>query len=471
MTAPSGRLIVVSNRVNPPSGNGEESVGGLAMALAAALKEYSGIWFGWSGKTTDKFTGELNIQTAGGVTAATVDLEEIDLEEYYNGYANKTLWPLFHYRNDLAAFDRAFDKGYTRVNRRFAATLAPLIQPNDIIWVHDYHLIPLAKELRALGVKNRIGFFLHIPWPAHQVITNLPRHLELVQSMFEYDLVGFQTAEYQQAFEEYVISEADGEVVAPGRLKGFGRLLDVGDFPIGIDAEDFARMTRSARARRMHDLMTAATVFRHLIVGVDRLDYSKGLEERFLGFEQFLQRNPDLRREVLMLQIAPPSRESVEAYQEIRARLDSLSGRINGEYADVDWAPFRWVNRNYRRDELAGLYAAARVGLVTPLRDGMNLVAKEYVAAQNPDDPGVLILSRFAGAARQMPDALLINPNSPEEVADALRRALAMERPERIRRWETLFESVQREDVTAWRDAFVGALRGVKATVRPALVS
>jgi len=464
------RLIVVSNRVNPPSGDGEESVGGLAMALAAALKQYSGIWFGWSGKTTETFTGELNIQTAGGVTAATVDLEEIDLEEYYNGYANKTLWPLFHYRNDLAAFDRAFDKGYTRVNRRFAATLAPLIQPDDIIWVHDYHLIPLAKELRALGVKNRIGFFLHIPWPAHQVITNLPRHLELVQSMFEYDLVGFQTAEYQQAFEEYVISEADGEVLAPGHLKGFGRLLNVGAFPIGIDAEDFARMTRSARARRMRDLMTAATVFRHLIVGVDRLDYSKGLEERFLGFEQFLQRNPDLRREVLMLQIAPPSRESVEAYQEIRARLDSLSGRINGEYADVDWAPFRWVNRNYRRDELAGLYAAARVGIVTPLRDGMNLVAKEYVAAQNPDDPGVLILSRFAGAARQMPEALLVNPNSPEEVADALKRALTMDRAERIHRWTALFESVQREDVTAWRDAFVAALSGNPVRQRPALV-
>ena len=176
-----GRLIVVSNRVNPPSGNGEESVGGLAMALAAALKQYSGLWFGWSGKTTEAFTGELNIETVGGVTAATVDLEEVDLEEYYNGYANKTLWPLFHYRNDLAAFDRAYDKGYMRVNRRFAETLAPLIGPDDIIWVHDYHLIPLAKELRALGVTNRIGFFLHIPWPAHQVMVNLPRHKQLVR--------------------------------------------------------------------------------------------------------------------------------------------------------------------------------------------------------------------------------------------------------------------------------------------------
>ena len=464
------RLIVVSNRVSPPSGDGEESVGGLAMALGAALRQYSGIWFGWSGKTVETFTGELNIETVGGVTAATVDLEEIDLEEYYNGYANKTLWPLFHYRNDLAAFDRAYDKGYARVNRRFAETLAPLIEPDDLIWVHDYHLIPLARELRALGVKNRIGFFLHIPWPAHQVMINLPRHRQLVEAMFDYDLVGFQTAEYQQAFEEYVLSEADGAVIRPGLLKGFGRHLELGAFPIGIDAAEFARMVKSSRARRMRDLMTACTVFRHLIVGVDRLDYSKGLEERFLGFEQFLERNPDLRREVLMLQIAPVSREAVEAYQEIRARLDSLSGRINGEFADVDWAPFRWVNRNYRRDELAGIYGAARVGLVTPLRDGMNLVAKEYVAAQNPEDPGVLILSRFAGAARQMRDALLVNPNSPEEVADALRRALAMEKPERIRRWTALFDNVQREDVVGWRDAFVGALSGKSVRMRPALV-
>ncbi|WP_337187806.1 trehalose-6-phosphate synthase [Phenylobacterium sp.] len=462
------RLIVVSNRVNPPAGNGEESVGGLAMALAAALKESSGVWFGWSGRTTDTFTGDLNVETVGGVTAATVDLEEADLDEYYNGFANKTLWPLFHYRNDLAAFDRAYRDGYTRVNRRFAHTLAPLIQPDDVVWVHDYHLIPLARELRALGVKNRIGFFLHIPWPAHQVMINLPQHRQLVQAMFDYDLAGFQTAEYQQAFEEYVLTEAGGEQPEPDWLKAFGRTLQVGAFPIGIDAADFARMKASARARRMRDLMTATTVFRRLIVGVDRLDYSKGLEERFLGFEQFLADNPDLRRQVLMLQIAPPSREAVEAYQEIRGRLDALSGRINGEYSDVDWTPFRYVNKNYRRDELAGIYAAARVGLVTPLRDGMNLVAKEFVAAQDPDDPGVLVLSRFAGAVGQMPDALLVNPNSPEDVADALKRALTMDRAERVRRWAALFETVQREDVGWWRDAFVRKLMGRDPAHAPA---
>jgi trehalose 6-phosphate synthase len=464
------RLIVVSNRVNPPSAIGEESAGGLAMALAAALREYSGLWFGWSGKTAPEFTGQLSLETLAGVTTALVDLEAADVDEYYNGYANKTLWPLFHYRTDLAAYDRAYGEGYSRVNRRFAETLRPLIGADDLIWVHDYHLIPLARELRRLGVVNRIGFFLHVPWPAHQVFTTLPGHAKLVQAMFDYDLVGFHTAEYRQAFEEYVLSEAEGQQAGPGRLKAFGQTLKVGEFPIGIDAADFARLLRSGRARRMRDLMTAATVFRHLIVGVDRLDYSKGLEERFLGFERFLADNPDLRREVLMLQIAPVSRETVGAYREIRARLDALSGRINGEFSDVDWNPFRYVNRNYRRDELGGIYGAARVGLVTPLRDGMNLVAKEFVAAQNPDDPGVLILSRFAGAARQMKDAILVNPNSPEEIAEAIKQALGMEKTERIRRWRALNDGVQRDDVTAWRDAFVNALAMARER-RPALAS
>jgi trehalose 6-phosphate synthase len=454
------RLIVVSNRVNPPGGKGEESVGGLAMALAAALREYSGIWFGWSGRTTPMFTGQLAMRRIEGVTVATVDLEQSDYDEYYNGYANKTLWPLFHYRVDLTAYDRTFDEGYQRVNRRFAETLRPLIEPDDLIWVHDYHLIPMARELRRLGVKNRIGFFLHIPWPAHQLMVTLPSHRALVEALFEYDLVGFQTPEYVTAFQEYVLAEAGGEVLEPDRLKAFGRTVQTGAFPIGVDATDFAEMVASERAAKTYDRMAAHTVFRKLIVGVDRLDYSKGLEERFLGFERFLADNPDLRREVLMVQVAPVSRESVNSYQEIRGRLDALSGRINGEHADLDWNPLRCVNRNYRRDELAGLYRAAKVGLVTPLRDGMNLVAKEYVAAQDPADPGVLILSRFAGAANQLPAALIVNPNSPEEISEALKRALTMPLAERIERWRALFDNVRGEDVGAWRDAFVGALAG-----------
>jgi trehalose 6-phosphate synthase len=451
------RLIVVSNRVSPPS-RGGASTGGLAMALAAALRQYSGIWFGWSGQTVEAYTGQIAMRKAGGVTIATIDLEEQDRQEYYNGYANKTLWPLFHYRVDLTAYERSFDEGYKRVNARFGETLAPLIQPDDFVWVQDYHLLPLARELRRLGVKNRIGFFLHIPWPARRLLTTLPKHRKLVEAMFEYDLIGFQTEDSLSAFEEYVRHEAGGEIRGD-TATAFGRQVRVGAFPIGLDTADFVEAAGNRVAKRMHRRLRDSMAGRKMIVGVDRLDYSKGLEERFLAYEQFLADNPAEQEKVFFLQIATPSRDEVAAYQEIRARLDGVSGRINGAYATVDWVPIRYVNRAYRRDELAGVYRAAQIGLITPLRDGMNLVAKEYVAAQDPRDPGVLILSRMAGAAERMTEALVINPLSREDVSEAIKRGLAMPRAERIRRWESLMDEVTRNDVTAWRDAFVEALR------------
>jgi trehalose 6-phosphate synthase len=461
------RLIVVSNRVNVPERRNKAPAGGLTVALCAALREYSGFWFGWSGKTADSFSGALDMRVVDDIPVVTVDLEESDLQEYYNGYANGTLWPLFHYRIDLTDYDRSFGEGYERVNRHFAETLAPLIQPEDLIWVHDYHMIPLGRELRRLGVTNPIGFFLHIPWPAAQLITTLPRHRQLVEALFAYDLVGFQTDEWLWAFESYVLGEAGGQWTADGRLEAFGAKLKAEVFPIGLDFDTFRALATSPVANRAHARMAAHSVFRQLIIGVDRLDYSKGLEERLLGFEQFLQDNPELRREVLYLQVAPTSREEVEAYQVLRARIDGLAGRINGAWADVDWTPIRYVHRNFRRDELAGLYRAARVGLVTPMRDGMNLVAKEYVAAQDPDDPGVLVLSRFAGAARQMPDAVIVNPYSREEMSEALKRALTMDRDERIRRWERLIDGVRAYDVKAWRDAFVEALKTAREPPLP----
>jgi trehalose 6-phosphate synthase len=456
------RLIVVSNRISRPQGRGAAQTGGLAMALTAGLRAYNGLWFGWSGNTTPEFTGQITTTKSDGVTIATIDLEDIDVQEYYNGYANKTLWPVFHYRIDLAAYDRSFNQGYDRVNRRFAETLRPLIEPDDIVWIHDYHMIPMARELRRLGVKNRIGFFLHIPWPARQLVTTLPRHRQLVEALFDYDLIGFQTTEWLEAFEDYLVHEVDGSIMGDGILEAFGKSVRAGAFPIGIDAEEFAVQVRSPAAARMYDRMAAQSVFRSMIVGVDRLDYSKGLDERFLGFELFLKDNPDFHGKVFLLQIAPLSRDEVDTYQDIRTELDTLSGRINAAFADTDWSPIRYVNRNYRRDELAGVYRAARVGLVTPLRDGMNLVAKEYVAAQNPDDPGVLILSRFAGAAMQMKQALIVNPFSHEELAEALKRALTMDIGERKRRYEALFEGVKRDDVTAWRESFVSALEATR---------
>jgi trehalose 6-phosphate synthase len=452
------RLIVVSNRVTVPERPGEAPAGGLAVALSAALKEYSGFWFGWSGATASEFSNRIQMRRVNDVTVVTVDLEESDYQEYYNGFANGTLWPLFHYRIDLTAYDRSFSEGYERVNHRFAETLAPLIEPDDLIWVHDYHLIPLGRELRLFGVTNPIGFFLHIPWPAPQILTTLPRHRQLVESLFSYDLVGFQTDEWLWAFESYVLGEAGGAWTADGRLQAFGQSVRAQAFPIGLDLEEFQALARSPVALRAFDRMAAHSVFRSLIVGVDRLDYSKGLEERLYGFEAFLEQNPELRREVLYLQVAPTSRGEVEAYQDLRGRIDALCGRINAIYADMDSAPIRYVNRGYRRDELAGIYRAASVCLVTPLRDGMNLVAKEYVAAQDPDDPGVLMLSRFAGAARQMTEAVIVNPYSREELADGLKLSLSMSLAERRARYESLMAGIRRSNVKIWRDSFVDAL-------------
>lgn len=459
------RLIVVSNRVSAPTDPSAGSAGGLAMALSAALRKYDGLWFGWSGNTTPEWKPEAQIEDRAGVTVALVDLEPQDVEEYYNGYANKTLWPLFHHRVDLSAYERSFGEGYERTNARFAEALAPLIQPDDLIWIHDYHMIPLARDLRRRGIRNRIGFFLHTPWPVRQLLVTLPYHRRLVESLFDFDLLGFHTREWLDLFRDYVASEPGihGRLLPNDALMAFGKTVQTGVFPIGIDVDAFLEARNSVLGVRTYDRMAASAAFRSMIVGVDRLDYSKGLEQRLLGYEQFLEDQPDQRGQVFLLQVTPLSRDDVDTYQDIRGRLDSLAGHVNGTYGDVDWQPVRYLNRTYRRDQLAGIYRAARVGLVTPLRDGMNLVAKEYVAAQDPDDPGVLILSRFAGAAEEMTEALLINPFSREEISDALSRALAMPLAERKDRWQALMKVVRDSDVSLWRDLFVSTLRSIPA--------
>jgi len=449
------RLIVISNRVS--AGGGAQ--GGLAVALSAALREHGGIWFGWSGNETSEFTGHISFERIDGVTTATVDLEEQDIEDYYNGYANRTLWPLFHYRIDLAEYERSFAGGYQRANERFADTVLPLIEPDDLVWVQDYHMFPLGKELRARGLGNRIGFFLHIPWPPRRLLATLPEARQLVEGLLDYDLIGFHTEEWLQSFCDYVRDEMGGTIDADNVLTANGRHVRLIACPVGIDASEFAALAASEKARETYARVRESAVDRTLIVGVDRLDYSKGLEERFLGYERFLTEHPAERKEVVLLQIAPPSRGIVDSYQRIRSTLEGLAGRINGAHAGLDWVPIRYVNQAYPRDMLAGVYRASKVGLVTPLRDGMNLVAKEYVAAQDPDDPGVLILSRFAGAAEQMTEALLVNPHSAEEISDALHRALSMPLAERVDRWRKLMENVEKEDVLWWLERFTDALQ------------
>jgi len=456
------RLIVVSNRVSVPQAHGAAGAqGGLAVALGAALREHRGIWFGWSGKETDAFTGHLDMQRNDDVTTATIDLEPQDIDEYYNGYANRTLWPLFHYRIDLTEYDRSFDEGYERVNQRFADSLLPLIEPDDLVWVHDYHLLPLGAMLRDKGVTNRIGLFLHIPWPPTRLFVSLPNHESLVASMLQYDLIGFQTEEWLDSFLHYIKKEM-GLKVGPGGMIIHGeRRIRACSFPIGIDYDEFRKACRSDEAeqgyRRLKESLGGE---RKMLIGVDRLDYSKGLGERFDSFGRFLTDNPDMAKDVVLLQIAPPSRGDVASYQLIRQDLERKAGHMNGAHADVAWVPIRYVNRGYPRAELAGFYRAADIGLVTPLRDGMNLVAKEYIDAQDEADPGVLILSRFAGAALQLTSAVLVNPHSAEEVSEAIKRALHMPLGERRARHEALMDSVKNEDVLRWRADFVAALQG-----------
>jgi trehalose 6-phosphate synthase len=452
------RLIVVSNRVGLSRDVGGGAVGGLSAAITAALRQNQGVWFGWSGETTPQYTGQLSLDRIGDVTVAKLDLEAEDVEDYYNGYANGTLWPLFHNRIDLTAYDRGFAAGYGRVNRRFAEALRSLVSPTDTIWIHDYHLIPLASELRKLGFTNRIGFFLHIPWPARQLLTTLPGHARLVETLFDYDLIGFHTEEWLSEFRDYLHQELQVDIDEDGLVSAFGRKTRVGVYPIGVNPEDFTPANASEASIQAQKKMEESLAGRQMLIGVDRLDYSKGLEERFLAYEQFLGDHPELREKVFMLQIATPSRDSVEAYQELRGRLDAIAGRINGQFASLDWVPLRYVNSGFRQDELAGIYRAARAALITPLRDGMNLVAKEYVAAQDPADPGVLILSRFAGAAAQMKAALIVNPYDRDEMADAIQRALTMDLAERLLRWRDLMEGLKRDSLDRWWGSFLEAL-------------
>jgi trehalose 6-phosphate synthase len=452
------RLIAISNRVQIEEAGDNPNKGGLAVALAAALRESNGIWFGWSGAQTEEFSGQITFRRASGVATATIDLEAQDIEEYYNGFANRTLWPLFHYRLDLTEITRDFAEGYERVNRRFADTVAPLVEADDLIWVHDYHLMPLGKHLRDRGFANRIGFFLHIPWPAPNLLVSLPNHRELVESLLSYDVIGFQSAEWRQSFMDYLTNHLDA-VIEEDCVRLGDRTVRLLVCPIGLDAEDFCGALHSIKAKRAESRLVASAVGRDVIVGVDRLDYSKGLQERFAAYEMLLTTHPKLREHVFMLQIAPPSRGDVPSYQQIRAELNALSGSINGEFASIDWVPIRYVNQGYSRDELFGIYRASKVGLITPLRDGMNLVAKEYVAAQNPADPGVLVLSCFAGAAAQLDSAVIVNPHSSEDMADGIARALAMPLAERKARHKVMLECVMKEDVKWWSTSFLDVLR------------
>ncbi len=450
------RLVVVSNRVADPR---KPSAGGLAVALGDALQSMGGLWFGWSGHIVgDEAAGRLHVQHAGPVTLATVDLTQADHDGYYLGYSNGVLWPVFHYRLDLADFDAGFVGSYQRVNRMLARQLHALLRPDDLIWVHDYHLIPLALELRALGCAQRIGFFLHIPMPPPLLLAAIPQAEWLVRCLCAYNLVGFQSQTDLLHFGRYIVAEVGAEPLGGQRWRAFGRMVEAGSFPIGIDVDDFAALTHAPEARDMYERMRQAYANRRVLLGVERLDYSKGLPQRIKAFAKLLRNHPQHLGSATLIQIVSPSRELLGSYTDLRQELESLCGAINGDFGELDWMPVRYIHRNVSRRRLPGLYRLARVALVTPLRDGMNLVAKEFIAAQDPADPGVLVLSRFAGAAEQLKEALLVNPYDTDGTSETIEQALQMPLHERQRRHQKLLERIREHDVHWWRGRFLQAL-------------
>jgi trehalose 6-phosphate synthase len=452
------RLIVVSNRVAVPSHDGGNQAGGLAVAVRSLLKQQGGIWFGWSGTVAAE--GEVTTRTVDqhDISYVVTDLADADYQEYYNGFANRVLWPILHYRLDLAEFSRRDLSGYRRVNAHFANQLHDRIQPDDVIWVHDYHLIPLAKMLRDRGHRNRIGYFLHVPFPPPEILTALPNHEWLIPQLSAYDLVGLQTENDAMNCARYLENECRLQKRGPMTYQSAERLVRVGVFPIGIETSEFGQLARRSVRTQLVQNVVESLAGRVMMIGVDRLDYSKGLAQRMDAFERFLAVYPDWRGKVTYLQITPKSRSEIQEYGEMERTISEAAGRINGTYGEAAWTPIRYVNRAYSRNALAGLYRSARVGLVTPLRDGMNLVAKEYIAAQDPDDPGVLILSRFAGAAAECTAALLVNPYDPESVATSIAHALSMPLDERRTRHDALLQVISDNDLNTWGDLFLATL-------------
>jgi trehalose 6-phosphate synthase len=459
------RLVVVSNRVPAPSAAGAQA-GGLAVALEALMESRGGVWFGWSGKVVDTPSDTPKRLDAGQVRFATLDLSPEEHERYYNEFANSTLWPLLHSMSELMTFDRRNAQSYRAVNQRFTDALVPMLSAGDVIWVHDYHLMCMPAMLREQGVGAPIGFFLHIPFPSPDVLASVPEAGALVRDLMASDLIGFQTENDLENFAEAAVRLGDAERLAGGWLQVNGRRVRLGAFPVEIEAHEFAGIAEDAWRSVPTERLRRSLAGQQLILGVDRMDPTKGLPQRLAGYRRLLETREQFHRRVTFLQIAAESRKDVVAYRDLRNQIEQEAGGINSLFSEADWTPLRLIARAGARSTMAGYMREARVGLVTPLRDGMNLVAKEFVAAQDPQDPGVLVLSRFAGAARQLQAAILVNPYDVDEVADAIEQALTMGLPERKARWRTNWAAIEDASALGWGRSFLAAL--LRASARTA---
>jgi trehalose 6-phosphate synthase len=470
------KVVVVSNRVARAKTD-EPIAGGLAAALIPVVKESGAIWVGSSGQTGDAPQNRdsfAKIEALGSGALATVDMPAKHYRGYYEGFANSALWPALHSRPDLIRVTAEEYASYREVNAFMARALLRFTGPEVVFWVQDYHFLTLAAELRRLNVRRPLGFFLHTPWADRRTIVAVPHHGDLVRAMLAYDLIGFQTDDDRQNFEEYLQFDL-GLPVAEDTVTSEHGLTRLGTFPIGIDVGEFARRAAAAVNRPEVSRLRASVQGCKLVLGVDRLDYSKGLSNRIRAFDRMFDLEPALKREVSLLQVAVPTRGNIRAYRELKAELAALVGEVNGRHGEVDWIPIRYLNKGFAQSTLAGFYRVAHVGLVTPLHDGMNLVAKEYVAAQNPFDPGVLVLSEFAGAARELDAALQVNPHDIDGMARQIANALAMSLDERRERWQSMVGKLKACSVQHWFSDFLQALAGVRriparqmSTARPA---
>ena len=462
-------LVVVSNRVARGKAN-EPMTGGLAAALLPVVENSGAIWVGSSGRVRDGFQKEpfAEIEALGAGALAMLGLPAAHYGGYYEGFANSALWPALHSRSDLIRTSQGDYLSYREVNAFMARALMRFRKPDTGFWVQDYHFLALGAELRQLGVTEPIGFFLHTPWPTPAVIEGVPHHRELIEAMLAFDLIGFQTAQDCENFLTYVRDEFELPVHDGVVNSSYGRTR-LAVFPIGIDAEKFAQAAAKAISHPDVSRLRRSLNGERLAIGVDRLDYSKGLTNRIHAFDRMWTLHPTLARTVSLLQIATPSRGGIEAYGNLQNEVARLVSDVNGRHGEVDWTPIRYLNKGFNQSVLAGLYRTAQVGVVTPLHDGMNLVAKEYVAAQNPADPGVLVLSKFAGAANELDTALLVNPHDIDGMARVIAMALSMPLTERRLRYETMMDTLKRHTITHWFADFIRALQESQNECAPSI--
>ena len=450
------RIVVVSNRVQVPSGDAPKA-GGLAVALDDLMAQRGGLWFGWSGDVSEDVR-RVSQNTFGNMQYATVNLTREEHERYYNDFSNGTLWPLLHSMPEHMSYDRRSALVYRQTNERMTDALVPLLRRTDLIWIHDYHLMAMPALLRSRGVTAPIGFFLHVPFPSPDILASVPDAGSLIRDLLSADLLGFQTSNDLENFTVAANKLAGATRLSTGGLQLDARRIRLGVFPVEIDACAFASMANTAWRSGATERLRQSLTGQQLIVGIDRLDPTKGIPQRLAGFRRFLETRPDWRRHVTLLQIAAESRTEVSSYKDLRLAIDAEAGAINSEWGEPDWTPTRLVARGGARATISGYMREARVGLVTPLRDGMNLVAKEFIAAQDSKDPGVLILSRFAGAASQLVSALLVNPHDPDELAEAMDRALSMPLNERQERWQASWKMIEAATPIGWGRSFLSSL-------------